>query len=242
VNINGKPALRVGDKGTHAACCGSNTWKAVKGAPRVLINGRAVHRIADKTQHCGGSGRLIEGSPDVIVGDYMKGDHETLRPILEIRLYDQFARPLPFAPCVWTAPGREPRAERAQPDALITIRDLEVPTRVHVKWSRPKPGDGPSSPPPKLTDEFEFALDVAFELPENTSMTASLLRLTNMGYVRGPTTTDDIREFQRDYKTRFPDLVIDGKLNAATQRAIKDAHDACHLIVKCQLTLGGEPS
>jgi pentose-5-phosphate-3-epimerase len=53
-----------------------------------------------------------------------------------------------------------------------------------------------------------------------------------MGYVRGPQRVDDIREFQRDYKERFSDIEIDGTLNAATQKAIKKAHDACDLVLK----------
>lgn len=41
VNVNSRPALRVGDSGIHAACCGPNTWQAVQGAPSVFINGKA---------------------------------------------------------------------------------------------------------------------------------------------------------------------------------------------------------
>lgn len=68
VKVNGKPALRVGDPGVHAACCGPNQWKAAKGSSTVFINGLPAHRKGDMTAHCGGVGNLIEGSPDVIVG------------------------------------------------------------------------------------------------------------------------------------------------------------------------------
>lgn len=68
VNINGRGALRVGDNGVHAACCGPNTWVAVKGSSTVFINGMASHRLDDMDQHCGGIGRMIEGSPNVNVG------------------------------------------------------------------------------------------------------------------------------------------------------------------------------
>ena len=68
VLVNGRPALRVGDKGLHAACCGSNMWTAAAGSGTVLINNKAAHRQGDSDQHCGGSGKLIEGSPDVLVG------------------------------------------------------------------------------------------------------------------------------------------------------------------------------
>lgn len=69
VLVNNKPALRISDNGTHAVCCGPNTWTAVQGCPSVLINGKAAHRFGDKDMHCGGMGNLIEGSPDVFVGE-----------------------------------------------------------------------------------------------------------------------------------------------------------------------------
>ena len=69
VNINFMPALRVTDTGMHAACCGPNMWTAAKGSGTVFINGLAAHRQGDQDTHCGGSGKLINGSPDVTVGD-----------------------------------------------------------------------------------------------------------------------------------------------------------------------------
>jgi len=61
-------ALRVGDPGTHAACCGPNSWSAAKGSGTVYINNIPAHRLGDTTTHCGGVGTLIVGSPNVIVG------------------------------------------------------------------------------------------------------------------------------------------------------------------------------
>ena len=68
VLINSLPALRVTDKGVHAACCGPNTWTAVAGSGTVLINSLPAHRLGDADKHCGGMGNLIVGSPDVIIG------------------------------------------------------------------------------------------------------------------------------------------------------------------------------
>ena len=68
VLINSRPALRVTDKGIHAACCGPNTWVAIKGSATVFINSLQAHRMGDANQHCGGVGNLIEGSTDVIIG------------------------------------------------------------------------------------------------------------------------------------------------------------------------------
>jgi len=69
VFVNSLPALRVDDTGIHTACCGLNTWKAVAGSATVFINGKAAHRMGDKDTHCGGDGKLVEGSPNVFVGD-----------------------------------------------------------------------------------------------------------------------------------------------------------------------------
>jgi uncharacterized Zn-binding protein involved in type VI secretion len=68
VNINGRPALRQDDVGIHAVCCGANMWSANAGSGTVFINGKAAHRQNDATKHCGGQGKLIEGSDDVVVG------------------------------------------------------------------------------------------------------------------------------------------------------------------------------
>ncbi|MBM4386627.1 MAG: PAAR domain-containing protein [Deltaproteobacteria bacterium] len=68
VFINSRPAVRVGDKGVHAACCGPNMWTAAKGSATVFINGKASHRKGDMDTHCGGIGSMVEGSADVIIG------------------------------------------------------------------------------------------------------------------------------------------------------------------------------
>ncbi len=66
VAVNKRPALRVGDRGIHAACCCTNTWEAKTGSQTVFFNGKAAHRLGDTDQHCGGIGRLVEGSANVI--------------------------------------------------------------------------------------------------------------------------------------------------------------------------------
>ena len=68
VIVNYKPALRVGDRGIHSLCCGTNTWVAQKGSNSVIINGKPAHRLGDSVKHCGGMGNLVEGSPDVLSG------------------------------------------------------------------------------------------------------------------------------------------------------------------------------
>jgi len=73
VSVNRRPALRVDDPGVHTACCGLNTWTANAGSTTVFINGKSAHRMGDPTRHCGGMGRLVEGSPNVIVGETSAG-------------------------------------------------------------------------------------------------------------------------------------------------------------------------
>ena len=47
VLVNSRPAIRVGDPGIHAACCGPNKWNAKTGSASVLINSRPAHRLGD---------------------------------------------------------------------------------------------------------------------------------------------------------------------------------------------------
>ena len=68
VLVNGRPALRKDDLGIHAVCCGTNMWQAAAGSGSVFINGKAAIRNSDQTKHCGGAGKMIQGSDDVIVG------------------------------------------------------------------------------------------------------------------------------------------------------------------------------
>ena len=68
VNINNLPAVRVGDMGMHAVCCGPNMWQCVAGSGTVFINQIPAVRKDDQTQHCGGVGQTINGSPNVNIG------------------------------------------------------------------------------------------------------------------------------------------------------------------------------
>ncbi len=68
VNVNKMPALRVDDTGVHMACCGPNTWTAQAGSGTVMINNMAAHRQGDQDTHCGDSGQMTNGSPNVVTG------------------------------------------------------------------------------------------------------------------------------------------------------------------------------
>jgi uncharacterized Zn-binding protein involved in type VI secretion len=67
--INGRPGGRQGDRGIHGICCGPNTFAVADGAPTVTINNLRAARLNDRTSHCGGSGRVVDGSGDVIIGN-----------------------------------------------------------------------------------------------------------------------------------------------------------------------------
>ncbi len=68
VMVNTRPAIRVGDKGIHGVCCGPNMWTAQAGSGTVFVNSKAAHRLNDADQHCGGMGKMIDGSNNVITG------------------------------------------------------------------------------------------------------------------------------------------------------------------------------
>src|SRR5262252_969818 len=68
VFINGLPALRIDDIGMHSACCGSNLWKVIGASSAVLVNGSQIVRKGDPTLHCGGVGKMIEASGNVVDG------------------------------------------------------------------------------------------------------------------------------------------------------------------------------
>lgn len=69
VTVNGKGAARQDDLGIHAVCCGPNNFTISKGSPSVYVNGKPFARMNDKAKHCGGTGPIIEGSPDVYIDD-----------------------------------------------------------------------------------------------------------------------------------------------------------------------------
>ncbi len=69
VMIASMPAARMGDNGTHTACCGANTYMITKGSATVMIAGMAAARMGDMTQHCGmAPGSIQAGAPTVMIG------------------------------------------------------------------------------------------------------------------------------------------------------------------------------
>jgi uncharacterized Zn-binding protein involved in type VI secretion len=69
VLINNKSALRIGDPGIHASCCGDNSWFVEQGgSTQIVINGRPAAVLGSSTRHCGGTGAIVQASDDVLTG------------------------------------------------------------------------------------------------------------------------------------------------------------------------------
>ena len=73
VLVNGRPSVRVHDTGAHTEGSPDGAWEAVEGAPAVLINSRNAHRLGDGDKHRSGKGALMEGSPNVLIGNRVLG-------------------------------------------------------------------------------------------------------------------------------------------------------------------------
>jgi uncharacterized Zn-binding protein involved in type VI secretion len=69
VFTNGTNAARKDDPGHHTACCQGGRYTISAGSATVFINGHPAARLGDSTDHCGGSGTIIEGSSNVMIGD-----------------------------------------------------------------------------------------------------------------------------------------------------------------------------
>ena len=68
--VNGQHPLCLGDGGVYATCCGRPQvmWVASEGSATVLIDGQPAAPRGCRTTHQAGTGSLVHGSPDVLVG------------------------------------------------------------------------------------------------------------------------------------------------------------------------------
>jgi uncharacterized Zn-binding protein involved in type VI secretion len=133
VLINGRAALRVGDPGEHAPCSGKHAWKAEEGSRSVTINGVPAHRRGDVTTHCHGKGELVEGSPDVCIGD--KGADEA-QPIphdrtLAIKAVDALGRLIKGVTVLAVCPHKPDYEETF--DGTTTLTGWCTATRVSLR-------------------------------------------------------------------------------------------------------------
>ncbi len=123
VFVNDRKVLRVGDPGAHGSCCGPETWRAGAGAPAVFVNGKKVHRLGDQTVHCGGKGQLVEGSPNVDVGDFAASPDNPPHDITRtITVHDALGRALKKVTVKVFCPHREHPEHRI--DGEVTLSGL----------------------------------------------------------------------------------------------------------------------
>lgn len=91
VIINDRRAVRIGD---HGVTRQGSRWRAVAGAPCVLINNKLAHRTTDKTDVDRRTGHTCDGSSNVIIGDWKTSDDGRWTWI-DIELRDGDGNPVP---------------------------------------------------------------------------------------------------------------------------------------------------
>lgn len=205
VLINHRPALRVGDRGVQRASGGTSEWEAIAGAPRVLINGSRPVRLGDVVRDDDhNEGELVQGSPNVLIGNYVAGEREE-RFATEMVLTDMpgpLGVPLMHAPWSLLLDGR--LVERGETDAtgkLRIVTTLEPNRAYELRY-------------PGRTVEIVTGASVAIE-----TIKGQQARLAFLGYHPGhatgrvtPTFLAALKEFQIDN-----DLVPDGDCGPMTR-------------------------
>jgi hypothetical protein len=159
---------------------------------------------------------------------------EKLLRSYQLRMFDDVAVPLPFAPAVISS-GRRVIPVRADANAIVTVHDLKVPATATVKWSRPAAADGPDSPDPAPEGPFDFELEVFIDVAaDSEDDEISLRRLHNLGYVLGESQKDDVAAFQRDYASRLPPDTQQhlGTFDGATKAVLRDVYSRVDPLVK----------
>ena len=117
VMIQGREALRVGDRGVHSACCGPNTWEVIEASAQVYVNGMPLVRVGDRTQHCGAIGKMTTGAAMVFDGSPPQLEIlNTMSKTMNDTISSILANPAPTAPAdVTSAPVTAVAPEVADP-------------------------------------------------------------------------------------------------------------------------------
>ncbi|MBZ0165787.1 MAG: PAAR domain-containing protein, partial [Candidatus Omnitrophica bacterium] len=120
VSLDGLPVARLGDRGIHAACSGSNSFVIAQGDTNVLIDGLPAARIGDKTQHCGGVGRIRGATNHPDAGNTDGENHHYYE--LKVRLLHLYGRLKSLNDSVLYIKSelqRKVAAEKSQGDVLL---------------------------------------------------------------------------------------------------------------------------
>jgi hypothetical protein len=156
-----------------------------------------------------GSARNIargEQNPNVLAGG-------TIR----IKVYDDLGKVIPNAPFEFSAEGSAPvTGQTADSEGIITLADVQVPTRAELKWGFP-------GQPPLMSFTLTLFLDDNEELDEK----ASRKRLNHLGYIADEDDPSSyVAAFQQDFgHLANPELTANGELDSATMKLIKSLHD-----------------
>lgn len=205
VLVNRRRALRVGDKGVHETCQGTGEWEATHGAPRVLINNKRAHRLGDDVRYRGGwTGHTVQGSPDVLIGNYVAGERaeQFAASMVLTDMPGPAGAPLMHAPWRLLLDGR--MVERGETDASgrLQLTTRLLPNRAYeLRY-------------PGRTVEIVTGASAAAD-----TVRGQQLRLAFLGYHPGdvtgrvgPTMTAAVTEFQIDNE-----LDPSGECDADTQ-------------------------
>ena len=147
---------------------------------------------------------------------------DRLRQILRVRLYDGFARALPFAPFQFAPDGGDTFSDIDFADDLgiITIQlpsSGAPPSSVTVKWAfPPKDGEDPV---------MLFQKNIFLIAPDEAADQAVIKKLSNLGY-DSDDQTRNVLGFQLDYGSLVdPFLDQSGELDDRTRDLIDDVYE-----------------
>jgi hypothetical protein len=107
VQINNRPALRVGDVDGKDRSCTACKWRGVGGAPGVLINWRGALRESDRVESSSCVGQLTGCSSSVLIGNFASS--AAARPVFRLcyKLVDEKSgHPIPHVGYVIEGPIR----------------------------------------------------------------------------------------------------------------------------------------
>jgi hypothetical protein len=123
-----------------------------------------------------------------------------------VRLYDGFGLAIPFAPFAVAIDGGDfSDPDEADDRGIITLRDLQAPATVKIKWGfQPDPGQEPDL----LFDRSIFVI-----ADNDRTKQAAVKKLSNLGY-DGSDASENVIGFQLDYgHLADPPLAVTGTLD-----------------------------
>ncbi|NBB84995.1 MAG: OmpA family protein [Bacteroidetes bacterium] len=145
---------------------------------------------------------------------------------LQVRLFDAFNQFMPEAPCRVTV-GQYAQELVSDADGYVEVRIGGSYPRALVEWGEAEDKEDASA------DAYRYQLELFLNYNEPADAhEQAMRRLYNLGYsvdLSLPFTEqpEPIRTFQLHYRDRFDLPDTTGTLDAETQAAIRDVHDAC---------------